>query len=87
MGSESSDLGRNSFVEASISCKSVDVMVEDHVIFSVVPGLGHLLGRGKSNSVDDSMSETSSGGLNSWGGVLGVGEPGVTRGHGVMLTS
>eukprot|EP01083_Nonionella_stella_P260027 887106_1 len=71
---EGSGLGGNSLLEASISGKSENMVVEDGVLLSVVFGGGHLLGNGESYSVGNSLSKRSGGALNSGGVVLGVGE-------------
>mmetsp|Transcript_5883 Transcript_5883/g.7631 ORF Transcript_5883/g.7631 Transcript_5883/m.7631 type:complete len:621 (-) Transcript_5883:46-1908(-) len=83
---EGGGLSGDTLLEASISGKSVDVVVEDGVLLSVVLSSSHLLGNGESNSVGNTLSKRTGGALNSGGVVLGVGEFGVTRGHGVVLT-
>ena len=82
---EGGRLRRHTLLEASISGKSKDVVIEDLVLISVVTSSGHLFGNSETNGVRDSGSERTSGTLNSGCVVLGVGEFGVTRGHGVVL--
>mmetsp|Transcript_830 Transcript_830/g.1761 ORF Transcript_830/g.1761 Transcript_830/m.1761 type:complete len:573 (+) Transcript_830:660-2378(+) len=86
VGGESSGFGGNSLLEATISGKSVDVVVKDLVVISVVDGGSHLLGGGHTDSVGDTLSKRTGGALNSGSVVLGTGEFRVTRGHGVVLT-
>ena len=86
VSSEASGLRGDTLLEATISGKSVDVVVEESVFLSVVDGGSHLGGSGHTNSVSNTLSKRTSGGLNTRGGVLGVRELRVTRGHGVMLT-
>mmetsp|Transcript_14645 Transcript_14645/g.29644 ORF Transcript_14645/g.29644 Transcript_14645/m.29644 type:complete len:487 (-) Transcript_14645:141-1601(-) len=86
VGSESSGLEGNTFLKAAITSKSEDVVVDDRVLVGVVSGGGHLLSSSHTNSVGNTLSERTSGGFNSRGGVLGVRELRVARGHGVVLT-
>mmetsp|Transcript_4707 Transcript_4707/g.9941 ORF Transcript_4707/g.9941 Transcript_4707/m.9941 type:complete len:286 (-) Transcript_4707:92-949(-) len=86
VGSEASGFSGDSLLEASISSKSEDVVVEDLVLISVVASGGHLLGNGESDGVGDSGSERSSGAFNSGGGVLRVGELRMSGSLGVVLT-
>mmetsp|Transcript_10547 Transcript_10547/g.20282 ORF Transcript_10547/g.20282 Transcript_10547/m.20282 type:complete len:535 (-) Transcript_10547:50-1654(-) len=78
--------GRNTFLEATITGKSKDVVVEDLVIFRVVNGSGHLLGSSETDGVRDTLSKRARGGFDSGRVVLGGREFGVTGGHGVVLT-
>mmetsp|Transcript_18439 Transcript_18439/g.41040 ORF Transcript_18439/g.41040 Transcript_18439/m.41040 type:complete len:735 (-) Transcript_18439:56-2260(-) len=82
---ESGGLSRNTLLEASISGKSKDVVVEDSVVLSVVLGRGHLLTDGESDGVRNSSSEGSGGALDTRRGVLTVGELRVARSLGVVL--
>mmetsp|Transcript_29830 Transcript_29830/g.55013 ORF Transcript_29830/g.55013 Transcript_29830/m.55013 type:complete len:200 (-) Transcript_29830:111-710(-) len=62
------------------------MVVKDSVVVGVVSGGGHLLTHGKSDGVGDTGTKGSSGALNSGGVVLRVGEFGVARSLGVVLT-
>mmetsp|Transcript_23944 Transcript_23944/g.33622 ORF Transcript_23944/g.33622 Transcript_23944/m.33622 type:complete len:524 (-) Transcript_23944:156-1727(-) len=86
VGGEGSGFGGNTLLEASISGKSENVVTEDLVFIGVVNGLSHLFGGGETNGVGNTLSKRTGGALNSGGVVFGVGEFGVTRGHGVVLT-
>mmetsp|Transcript_59790 Transcript_59790/g.177195 ORF Transcript_59790/g.177195 Transcript_59790/m.177195 type:complete len:630 (+) Transcript_59790:400-2289(+) len=86
VGSEGGRLGGDTLLEAAITGKGEDVVVEDLVVVSVVDGLSHLLGGGETSGVGNTSTERASGALNSGGGVLGVGELGVAGGVGVVLT-
>mmetsp|Transcript_13216 Transcript_13216/g.27334 ORF Transcript_13216/g.27334 Transcript_13216/m.27334 type:complete len:530 (+) Transcript_13216:643-2232(+) len=83
---KSSGFGGDTLLEATISGKSVDVVVEDLVFIGVVDGGSHLFGGGHTNSVGDTLSKRTGGALNSGGVVLRRREFRVTRGHGVVLT-
>merc|ERR1719343_565077 len=74
VGGKSGGFGRNTLLEATISGKSVDVVVEDLVLFGVVDGGGHLLGSGHTDGVRHTLSERSGGALDSGCVVLGAGE-------------
>mmetsp|Transcript_20881 Transcript_20881/g.35892 ORF Transcript_20881/g.35892 Transcript_20881/m.35892 type:complete len:584 (-) Transcript_20881:129-1880(-) len=86
VGGKGGGLSGDTLLEASITSKSKDVVVEDLVVISVVTGSSHLLRDSETNSVGNTSSKGTSGALNSGGVVLGVGEFGVTRGLGVVLT-
>ena len=86
VGGEGGGCGGDTLLEATISGKSVDVVVEDLVVIGVVGGGGHLFGGGHTNGVGDSLSKRTGGALNSGGVVFRGREFRVTRGHGVVLT-
>jgi hypothetical protein len=86
VGGEASRLSGNTLLEATISGKSENVVVEDLVVIGVVDGGSHLLGGSHTNGVGNTLSKRSSGSFNSRGVVLRTGEFGVTRGHRVVLT-
>mmetsp|Transcript_7983 Transcript_7983/g.17171 ORF Transcript_7983/g.17171 Transcript_7983/m.17171 type:complete len:342 (-) Transcript_7983:24-1049(-) len=86
VGGKSSSFGGNTLLEATISGKSVDVVVKDLVVVSVVGGGSHLFGSGHTDSVGNTLSKRTGGALNSRSVVLRTREFRVTRGHGVMLT-
>mmetsp|Transcript_30080 Transcript_30080/g.64466 ORF Transcript_30080/g.64466 Transcript_30080/m.64466 type:complete len:528 (-) Transcript_30080:46-1629(-) len=86
VGSECGGFCGNTLLEATISGKSVDVVVEDLVVIGVVGGSSHLFGGGHTDGIGDTLSKRTGGALNSGGVVLGAGEFRVTRGHGVVLT-
>mmetsp|Transcript_23877 Transcript_23877/g.37589 ORF Transcript_23877/g.37589 Transcript_23877/m.37589 type:complete len:622 (-) Transcript_23877:51-1916(-) len=86
LGGEGGRLGGDSLLEASITGKGVNVVVEDRVVVGVVTGGGHFFTHGETDSVGDTSSQRTSCALNSGGGVLGVGEFGVARSLGVVLT-
>mmetsp|Transcript_6241 Transcript_6241/g.17866 ORF Transcript_6241/g.17866 Transcript_6241/m.17866 type:complete len:427 (-) Transcript_6241:200-1480(-) len=86
VGGEAGSLGRDTFLEATVSGKGEDVVIEDLVVVGVVDGGSHLLGGSHTDSVRHTLSKRTGGGLNSGGVVLGTGEFRVSRGHGVVLT-
>ena len=86
VGGESGGLGGDTLLEATISGKSVDVVVEDLVVVGVVDGGSHLFGGGHTDGVGDTLPKRTGGALNSGGVVFGGREFRVTRGHGVVLT-
>ena len=86
VGGEGGGLGGDTLLEATVTGEGEDVVVEDLVVVGVVDGLGHLLGGGETDGVGNTLSEGTGGALDAGGVVLGVGELGVTGGHGVVLT-
>mmetsp|Transcript_1811 Transcript_1811/g.4526 ORF Transcript_1811/g.4526 Transcript_1811/m.4526 type:complete len:463 (-) Transcript_1811:145-1533(-) len=86
VGGEGGGLSRDTLLEATVTSKGEDVVIEDLVVVSVVTGGSHLLRNSKTDSVGDTGSEGTSGALNSGGVVFGVGELRVARGLGVVLT-
>jgi hypothetical protein len=86
MSSKAGSLSGNTLLEASITSKSKDVVVKDLVVSGVVTGSSHLFRDSETNSVGNTSSKRTGGALNSWGGVLRVGEFRVTRCLGVVLT-
>jgi len=83
---EAGGLGGNSLLEASITSKCENVVIEDCVVFGVVDGTGHLLRKSVSDGIGNTLSKGSGGALNSGSSVLRVRELRVTGGLGVVLT-
>jgi len=73
----------NTLLKASITTESNHVMVNDGVARSVEASRVEFSSGCESDGVTDTGTEGSSGGLNTGGGVLGRGELGVARGHGI----
>mmetsp|Transcript_52038 Transcript_52038/g.125585 ORF Transcript_52038/g.125585 Transcript_52038/m.125585 type:complete len:636 (-) Transcript_52038:69-1976(-) len=86
VGGEGSGLGGDTLLEATVTRKSKDVVVEDLVVVGVVDSGGHLLRGGHTDSVGDTLSEGTGCGLDSGSVVLGAGEFWVAGCHGVVLT-
>mmetsp|Transcript_27668 Transcript_27668/g.42572 ORF Transcript_27668/g.42572 Transcript_27668/m.42572 type:complete len:434 (+) Transcript_27668:658-1959(+) len=86
VSSEASGFSGDSLLEASISSKGEDVVVEDGVVFGVVNSFSHLFGGSETNSVGNTLTKRSGGTFNSWGVVFGVWEFRMSWSHGVVLT-
>mmetsp|Transcript_48947 Transcript_48947/g.59214 ORF Transcript_48947/g.59214 Transcript_48947/m.59214 type:complete len:425 (+) Transcript_48947:836-2110(+) len=86
VSSEAGGLSTHTLLEATVTSKSVNVVVKNLVIFSIVYTSGHFLRSGETNRVSDTLSQRTGGTFNSWSVVLTVRELRVTRSHGMVLT-